>query len=77
VRDLRKTPEPVASIGYGNGSVSYGLSSTLTPDAPPERKPVWPWGLAFDVLVAVGALWLTTRRLVTPTRRLPKGQRVA
>ena len=38
---------------------------------------VWPWGLGFDVLVGAGALWLTARRLQTPTRTLPMGQRVA
>jgi ABC-2 type transport system permease protein len=40
-------------------------------------SPVWPWGLGFDVLVGAGALWLTARRLRTPTRDLPLGQRVA
>jgi ABC-type transport system involved in multi-copper enzyme maturation permease subunit len=40
-------------------------------------SPVWPWGLGFDVLVGTGALWLTARRLRTPTRTLPMGQRVA
>jgi ABC-type transport system involved in multi-copper enzyme maturation permease subunit len=42
-----------------------------------EGKPVWPWGLAFDVLLGAGALWLTTRQLRTPSRDLPLGQRVA
>jgi ABC-type transport system involved in multi-copper enzyme maturation permease subunit len=42
-----------------------------------ERHAVWPWGLGFDVLLAALALWVTTRRLTTPTRNLPKGQRVA
>lgn len=40
-------------------------------------SPVWPWGLGFDVLLGAGALWLTARRLHTPTRTLPMGQRVA
>jgi ABC-2 type transport system permease protein len=40
-------------------------------------SPVWPWGLGFDVLLGAGALWLTARRLQTPTRTLPMGQRVA
>ena len=44
---------------------------------PPAAKPVWPYGLAFDVLLGVGAVWLTARKLTTPTRTLPKGQRVA
>jgi ABC-type transport system involved in multi-copper enzyme maturation permease subunit len=42
-----------------------------------DGSPVWPWGLGFDVLVGAGALWLTARRLTTPTRTLPVGQRVA
>ena len=42
-----------------------------------RRRPVWPWGLGFDVLLGGGALWLTARRLRTPTRKLPRGQRVA
>ncbi len=38
---------------------------------------VWPYGLAFDALLALGALTLTVRSLRTPTRTLPRGQRVA
>lgn len=62
VRDLRKPPGEPDSLGQQSRD---------------ERRPVWPWGLAFDVLVAVLALWVTTRRLLTPTRNLPRGQRVA
>ena len=75
VRSLRKPPDAIVA----RGSVGYGidtqvLSSTARRD---ERKPVWPWGLAADVLLAGLALLLTTRRLRTPSRTLPKGQRVA
>jgi ABC-2 type transport system permease protein len=38
---------------------------------------VWPWGLGFDVLVGIGAIVITARRLRTPTRRLGRGIRVA
>lgn len=38
---------------------------------------VWPFGLAFDLLLAIGALWLTTKRLRTPSDRLARGQRIA
>jgi ABC-type transport system involved in multi-copper enzyme maturation permease subunit len=71
VRDLRLGPGEVSEDG---GGFSY---------SPTEQQrivhpgPVWPWGLGFDVLLAGGALWLTARRLRTPTRKLPKGQRVA
>jgi len=39
--------------------------------------PVWPLGLGVDLALAAGALWVTTVRLRTPTRRLARGQRVA
>jgi hypothetical protein len=72
---------PTTSYGSGsagNASQAFGSTLTITPDRPPpKRKPVWPWGLGVDVLLAVAALWITTRRLQTPTRKLPKGQRVA
>ena len=38
---------------------------------------VWPTGLGIDLLLAAGAVWLTTRRLRTPVSRLPRGQRIA
>ncbi|GAA1552857.1 ABC transporter permease subunit [Actinomadura kijaniata] len=45
------------------------------PDEP--GGPVWPYGLAFNVLLAGGALWTTVRRLRTPVRTLPSGVRLA
>jgi ABC-type transport system involved in multi-copper enzyme maturation permease subunit len=47
------------------------------PTDPYQNVPVWPYGLAFDLLVGAGAVWLTVRRLRTPARALPKGVRVA
>jgi ABC-2 type transport system permease protein len=38
---------------------------------------VWPWGLAFDLALAAGAVWLTASRLRTPLYRVPRGVRVA
>jgi ABC-2 type transport system permease protein len=64
VRDLRREPDVLTPDG------------DFAREEPPSR-PVWPYGLAFDVLLGAGALVLTTRRLHTPTRTLPKGQRVA
>ncbi|MCW2600363.1 MAG: hypothetical protein JWM02_2192 [Frankiales bacterium] len=63
VRGLRTPP----SEGGGLVSVVTGSS----------HRPVWPWGLGFDVVLGGAALWLTARRLRTPTRDLPRGQRVA
>lgn len=39
--------------------------------------PVWPWGLGFYLLLVLGSLAVTVRRLSTPVRRLPAGQRIA
>jgi ABC-type transport system involved in multi-copper enzyme maturation permease subunit len=38
---------------------------------------IWPYGLAFDLLVAFGLLWAAVRSLATPKRRLAKGIRLA
>ncbi len=65
VRDLRRPPVPISSDGV------------LVEQPEQDGAPVWPFGLAVDVLLGVAALVLTVRRLRTPTRTLPKGQRVA
>ena len=63
VRDLRR---PVGSV-------------TLLSSEPDERRgdPVWPTGLAMHLTLGVVMLLVTTRRLRTPSRELPRGQRVA
>ncbi|NDU75114.1 ABC transporter permease [Actinomadura sp. DSM 109109] len=42
-----------------------------------DKAPVWPWGLAFDLALAGGAVALTASRLRTPVYRVPRGVRVA
>lgn len=76
VRSLRTPPAQITDQGAG---YEVGSSQPLTssPHRRHERKPVWPLGLAVDVALAAAALWLTTRRLSTPSRNLPRGQRVA
>lgn len=39
--------------------------------------PVWPFGLGFDLALAIAAVWVATIRLRTPTARLARGQRIA
>jgi ABC-type transport system involved in multi-copper enzyme maturation permease subunit len=60
VRNFRRAPD-------------YGLT---TDDASVDGPPVWPYGLAFDLALGAGALWVTIRRLRTPSRRLARGVRV-
>jgi hypothetical protein len=70
VRDMRRPPGDTA---FGIVSDTPLTSSRINP----RRRLVWPYGLAFDVALAAGALLVTIRRLHTPSRKLPKGQRVA
>lgn len=85
VRSLRETPFGEATTSFGGSYVPLeeGAAVPLDPDSPEARAltdrppPVWPTGLAINVLLGVAALLLTSRRLRTPTRTLPKGQRVA
>lgn len=39
-------------------------------------KPVWPYGLAFDLALAVAGGYVTVRRLRAPSRRVPRGVRI-
>jgi ABC-2 type transport system permease protein len=66
IRGLRKPPS-----AQGTGGL---VTNIVVGD---RRRPVWPYGLAFDVALGAGAVWLTARKLRTPTRDLPRGQRVA
>jgi ABC-type transport system involved in multi-copper enzyme maturation permease subunit len=68
--DLRHS-DPLGAIGRGVRDLRKA------PGSDTGRKPVWPFGLAFDLLLGAGALWLTARRLHAPSRTLPRGQRVA
>jgi ABC-type transport system involved in multi-copper enzyme maturation permease subunit len=71
VNDLRDS-DPLGALGRSVRGLRYA------PDEDEGRdRPVWPFGLAFDVALAGGAVWLTARRLRAPSRALPKGQRVA
>ena len=63
-------------------TIREGVRSARDPDSgwsgvANTEKAVWPYGLAFNLLLGAGALILTIRRLRTPYGRLPRGVRVA
>jgi ABC-2 type transport system permease protein len=63
-------------------TIREGVRSARDPDSgwsgvASVEKAVWPYGLAFNLLLGAGALTLTIRRLRTPYARLPRGVRVA
>ena len=79
VSDLRDA-DPLGGIGRA----VRGLRDTPMPSSysdmqaiEPAQKPVWPTGLALNLALGAAALTITARRLRTPTRTLPQGQRVA
>jgi len=74
VRGLRVPPYEPPPSGIGLQGTEEGQQVDGPVSAGP---PVWPTGLAVDVVLAATALGLATRRLRTPARRLPRGQRVA
>ena len=54
-----------------------GGTDTWTQQDADELGPVWPWGLAVNLLLGAGGVVLAVRRLRIPQRTLPKGVRVA
>jgi ABC-type transport system involved in cytochrome c biogenesis permease component len=70
VRDLRRPPGDSPGTAVLQPGPDVGGDEQAQP-------PVWPTGLAVNVALGGAALVLTTRRLRTPSRTLPRGQRVA
>lgn len=82
VRELRKPPSESVHAGFAASTVppgDPGFGTAPVPDLPPPSRgaPVWPTGLAINLLLGVGSLAVATRRLRTPARTLAPGQRVA
>jgi ABC-2 type transport system permease protein len=70
--------DPLGEIGRGSRELRNPPTNTgLAPSPPRPSRPVWPYGLAFNVALGAAALAVTTWRLHTPSRNLPRGIRVA
>jgi ABC-type transport system involved in multi-copper enzyme maturation permease subunit len=70
VRDLRAGPQiPVQECWTDPASNATRESVS--------HAPVWPWGLAVNVLLGIGGFVVAVRRLRVPTRTLARGTRVA
>ena len=63
------------------GGIRQGIRDTESEGSiTPNRQvghPVWPYGLAFDIVLAAVLLWAAVRSLATPKRRIPQGVRLA
>ena len=76
--------DPLGEIGSGVRGLREGPDLDDDPIGSPgpfmedePSAPVWPYGLVVNLLLGGGALVITTRRLRTPARTLPRGMRVA
>lgn len=67
VRQMRFSPDEKRAF--------YDRPYDGSPDWP--SGPVWPYGLAFNLLLGAGSLAITVRRLRTPVRELTRGTRIA
>ena len=69
--------DPLGMIGRQVRDLRGGTISSDVAAGTYDPAAVWPYGLAFDLLLGAGGFWVTTRRLRTPVDDLPSGIRVA
>ena len=78
VRELRLGPAAVLDECYTEASQQNGAAAEHARQRSRDALPAtWPYGLAIDLGIAVAFTVLAIRRLRAPSRRLPKGTRVA
>lgn len=85
VVDLPQPLDPLSTLGttvrrlrVPPAQARNEVGLTADPSArQPSPPPVWPWGLAADVGLGAAAVLVAVRRLRAPSRRLPRGARVA
>jgi ABC-type transport system involved in multi-copper enzyme maturation permease subunit len=76
VRELRLGPETTPDYCYNQDAGSEARNRQRAEDR--ENLGItWPYGLAADLAIAAGFTVVAVRRLRAPTRKLPRGTRVA
>ena len=76
VREARLGPPAVVDECYLN-QASYDEQQAQRQAQREALGATWPYGLAADLALGAGFTALAVRRLTTPSRRLPRGTRVA
>jgi hypothetical protein len=78
VRAARLAPqEPLQECWNRYGSMDWEQREAEQRERADALGAVWPWGLAFQLLLGLGAVVLAVRRLQIPQGRLPRGVRIA
>ncbi|REE98171.1 ABC transporter permease [Thermomonospora umbrina] len=75
----REPFDPLGDIGHAVREAREGTYGDAYIGERPMKEPgpVWTYGLAFDLVLAGGAVWITTRRLRTPAHKISRGVRIA
>jgi hypothetical protein len=77
------TGDPLGDLGRGAREIRMSPKDKVAFYASYEDRrewpvgPVWPYGLAFNLFLGAGSVWITVRRLQTPVRSLAGGTRIA
>jgi ABC-type transport system involved in multi-copper enzyme maturation permease subunit len=77
-RRVPQPDDPLGELGRGVREIRddpgyyYDYS-----DDPDRGKPVWPYGLAFNLILGAGSVLIARNRLRTPATTLPQGTRIA
>lgn len=74
VREVRLGPEKIEDWCDDDLSEAQSIDRQ---DRRADLPSTWPYGLATDLLIGIGFMVLTVRRLRAPTDRLPRGTRIA
>ena len=79
---VTSTPKVICQTNLLSGDVLGGIRNGIRSDQHSNGSqsggtPVWPYGLAFDLVIAVALLWAAVRRLRSPRLRVPSGVRLA
>jgi ABC-2 type transport system permease protein len=81
--DPTNSDDPLTSLGSSVREMRVPEDSADRDKFSKEAHPwvdeyaIWPWGLGFNLLLGVGSVVITARRMATPYRKLSKGVRVA
>lgn len=76
-------PYQVEELPDGTSKVTTQSGTPVNVDSPVKPRtisvedPIWPWGLASNVILGALFFWVAVRRLAVPYGSLPRGTRVA
>jgi ABC-type transport system involved in multi-copper enzyme maturation permease subunit len=77
VRTLRAGPAPELDQCWVEQASNPSQSTSPVAARDIDASAVWPWGLAANLLLGAGGVWVAVRRLRIPQRTLARGTRVA